>query len=143
MYNCLEEKLNLKNAVVADVGCGVGRIAIDLLKRDNEVYAIDPDKNMLDVCTKKCAKYNKKYHSIMGKDTSTNIPNNVVDFVISSQSLHIFNLKLFKKECKRVLKQNGKILIIWYRIDFKNKIYSQMLSNVKKILEVMKQDMIC
>ena len=132
VYDCLEKNLNLKKSIVADVGSGTGRIAIDLLERGSTVYAIDPDKNMSCICDKKCKKYNKKYHSIAGKDICMNIPDNSVNFVISSQSYHRFNLPLFKKECKRVLKRNGKILIIWYRIDFKNKIYSQMLLNVKK-----------
>ena len=37
--------LNINNSIVADIGSGTGRIAIDLLERNNIVYAIDIDEN--------------------------------------------------------------------------------------------------
>lgn len=60
-----------------------------------------------------------------------NISDNSVDFVLSSQSYHRFNPKLFKKECNRVLKDKKNIVIMWYRIDFEKPIYSDMLLSVK------------
>lgn len=135
VYDYLEKEMNMTNKKIADVGCGTGRIAIDLLEKNNIVYAIDPDKNMLNICINKCSKYNNVFHPIVGTDISMNISSKSVDYVVVSQSFHRFNPPLFKKECKRVLKQKGKVIIIWYRVDFKNKIFSQMLSNVKECYE--------
>ena len=130
VYDYLE-KLGLSKKVVADVGSGTGRIAIDLLERENTVYAIDPDSNMRAICEKKCKGF-KNFISIDGTDSSMNIPDNSVDYVLVSQSYHRFDQKLFKKECNRVLKDKNNIIIIWYRVDFKNPIIASMLASLKK-----------
>ncbi len=123
--------LNINNSIVADIGSGTGRIAIDLLERNNIVYAIDIDENMRNICNKKCSKYKDKYISINGSDEKMNIKTKSVDYVISSQSFHRFNTIKFKNECNRVLKDNKNIFIIWYRIDFNNPIYKDMLISLK------------
>ena len=129
IYDYLE-KIGIKNKVVADIGSGTGRIAIDLLERGNTVYAIDPDINMRKICEKKCSSYNN-FYSIDGIDSNMNIPNNSVDYVIASQSFHRFDLNLFKKECNRVLKDKNNIIVIWYRVDFENPIIRDMLISIK------------
>ena len=130
-YKCLDEKFDINNKKIADVGCGTGRITIDLLNMNNTVYAIEPDENMRAICKEKCNKFDRRFIPIDGIDSNMNIPNQSVDYIIVSQSYHKFNPSLFKKECKRVLKPNGRILIIWYRIDYGNPIYSKLLENVK------------
>lgn len=132
VYDLLEKKLNMSNKVIADVGCGTGRIAIDLLEYGNKVFAIDPDVNMRTICNDKCSKFKDKFILINGTASKMNIDNNIVDFVLVSQSYHRFDPKPFKEECKRVLKKDGKVLIIWYRLDWKNEVYSKLLSNLKE-----------
>lgn len=129
VYDYLK-KLGVYNKVVADVGSGTGRIAIDLLENKNVVYAIDPDANMRNICENKCGQY-KNFISINGTDLDMNIPNHSVDYVLVSQSYHRFNSFLFKKECERVLKDKNNVIIIWYRVDFNNPIYAEMLTSIK------------
>ena len=138
VYDFLEEKLDITNKIIADVGCGTGRIAIDLLERNNKVYAIDPDSNMRTICNEKCNKFNDNFILIDGTESKMNIDDNLVDFILVSQSFHRFNPQLFKNECKRVLKKDGKVLIVWYRLDWNNKIYSKMLSNIKEFFKLYK-----
>lgn len=130
IYDYLE-KIGVKNSIVADVGSGTGRICIDLLERGNSVYAIDPDSNMRNICERKCSKYDK-FISIDGLDIDLKIPDKSVDYVIVSQSFHRFNPILFKKECRRVLRNPNNTIIIWYRVDYENPIIKEMLASVKK-----------
>lgn len=124
-------KIGLYNKKVADVGSGTGRIAVDLLENNNIVYAIDPDSNMRSICESKCAN-NKNLISIDGTDACMNVPGHSLDYVLVSQSYHRFNPVLFKKECKRVLKNENNVIIMWYRVDFKNNIFKEMLESIKK-----------
>lgn len=125
------KKIGVYNKVVADVGSGTGRLAIDLLKNNNKVYAIEPDSNMRTICENKCNKY-KNFISIDGNDANMNIPNNSVDYVLVSQSYHRFEPKLFKKECNRVLKDRDNVIILWYRVNFEKPIFAEMLTSIKK-----------
>ena len=130
IYNYLAS-IGLKNKTIADVGVGTGRIAIDLLEEGNTVYGIDPDINMRSICENKLKGY-KNFKLIVGTDSEMNIPDKSVDYVIVSQSYHRFDPELFKKECNRVLKDKDNVIIMWYRVDFKNPIFSDMLESVKK-----------
>ena len=120
-----------KNSIIADIGSGTGRLTYDFLNRGNTVYAIDPDANMRTICENKCREF-KNFISINGTEENMNIDANSVDFVVASQVFHRFNPDKFKLECKRVLKGKFNVIIIWYRVDFTNPIYSKMLASVKK-----------
>lgn len=125
------KKIGVDKKIIADVGSGTGRIAIDFLERGNTVYGIDPDSNMQSICEKKCQGF-KSFISIDGTDANMNIPDHSVDYVVVSQSYHRFDRVLFKKECNRVLKDKNNVIIMWYRVDFKNSIYASMLEAIKK-----------
>ena len=83
----------------------------------------------------------KNFISINGTDLNMNISDHSVDYVLVSQSYHRFNSYFFKKECERVLKDKNNVIIIWYRVDFNNPIYAEMLASIKKITQIMKLDM--
>lgn len=121
-----------KDSVIADVGCGTGRIMIDLLSRGSYVYGIDPDENMRKICEKKCDGYKDSFTLVDGTDANMNIPDKSVDFVIVSQSYHRFDPAKFKSECNRVLKNTNNVLIFWYRVDYEAPIISDMLESVKR-----------
>lgn len=131
VYDYLEQ-IGIKNKVVADVGSGTGRTAIDFLERGNTVYAIDPDSNMRSLCENKCAQFKERFISVDGTDACMNIADKSVDYVFVSQSFHRFEIEYFKEECSRVLKDKNNVIIVWYRVDFKNPIYASMLSSIKK-----------
>jgi len=40
-----------------------------------------------------------------------------VHFITVAQAFHWFNVLLFKDECKRILKRNGKVFLIWNKKD--------------------------
>ena len=57
-FDYLYAELGLeKNAVVADIGAGTGKITRRFLEKGSRVYAVEPDKSMMRVLKTKLASY--------------------------------------------------------------------------------------
>lgn len=53
------------------------------------------------------------FYSINGTDTHTSLADNSVDVVTVAQAFHWFDVDKFKIECKRILKENGSVVIVY------------------------------
>ncbi len=63
-------------------------------------------------------KDNKNFTSVVGCEKDVNLPSSSVEYITVAQAFHWFNSAAFKKECKRVLKPNGKVIIVYnFRIN--------------------------
>jgi len=102
--------------LVLDMACGTGNFSFRLAKCSNqiEVKGIDYSSKMIDIANKKLAISNLS--NIEFKQGSVNnIPyaNNLFDIVVCSNAFHHFqNQQKALNEMYRVLKINGKLLII-------------------------------
>lgn len=115
--NYLISKCNLnKNSVVADIGAGTGIFTKQLLDKNLKVIAVEPNDKMRKVLEEKL-NGNKNFTSINGTDKNTNLKENSIDLITVAQAFHWFDIQSFRKECKRILKPNGKICIIWNKLD--------------------------
>ncbi len=108
-------KLNSKDFVVADIGCGTGYVFEILTKKYKEkkikFYGIDPAKGMLKVANKKIKDKRTKF--INGSFEKIHLKNNSVDRVISTLALHwVKSIDKSLKELKRVLKSKGSVDIL-------------------------------
>ena len=108
-------KLNSKDFVVADIGCGTGYVFEILTKKYKEkkikFYGIDPAKGMLKVANKKIKDKRTKF--INGSFEKMHLKNNSVDRVISTLALHwVKSIDKGLKELKRVLKSKGSVDIL-------------------------------
>ena len=130
LVNYLVENIIKKDDILVDVGCGTGRLTKELLRNGNLVYGVEPDEDMIKVCEDNLCKYNN-FHMIKGCDSNTNLPDNSVDCVFVSQSLHRFNTKLFQKECDRILKNKRNICVMWNRVHFGKPIFKELLIALK------------
>ena len=101
-----------EKSVIADIGSGTGKFAKQLLDKGSFVYCIEPNDDMRNSAIKELCKY-KGFHAVDGTATDTKLPDNSVDFITSAQAFHWFDAALFKKECKRILKSNGSVFLIW------------------------------
>lgn len=89
-----------------------GKFAKQLLDKGSNVICVEPNNDMRMIAEKELGKY-KNFKSINGTASSTHISSKAVDFVTTAQAFHWFDITEFKTECKRILKENGKAVLIW------------------------------
>ncbi len=99
-------------SVIADIGSGTGIFTKLLLERGNTVYAVEPNGDMRAKAENDLCKY-AKFHSVNGSAEKTTLTDNSVDCITVAQAFHWFNVEEFKKECKRILKPQGKVILVW------------------------------
>lgn len=109
----LKDTLNIPaGSVFADIGSGTGIFTEHLLGCGYTVYAVEPNRDMRSKAEEKLIGY-EGFHSVTGSDANTTLSDNSVDYITVAQAFHWFDAEVFKKECRRILKPNGKVLIIY------------------------------
>jgi ubiquinone/menaquinone biosynthesis C-methylase UbiE len=53
------------------------------------------------------------FRSINGTAEDTTLHNSSVDFITVGTAFHWFDMEEFKKECQRILRPNGKVILVW------------------------------
>lgn len=115
----LFEYLNIKSgSAVADIGSGTGIFTKPLLERGCSVFAVEPNEDMRKKAEEKLKSY-ENFISVDGTASQTKLKDNSVDFVVAAQAFHWFDPEDFRKECKRILKPHGKIIIAYNSRDTK------------------------
>ncbi|MBE6692264.1 MAG: class I SAM-dependent methyltransferase [Ruminococcaceae bacterium] len=108
----LAERVIDKNTIAADIGSGTGIFTIALSKFIKSVLAVEPNEDMR-------IKAEEKYKtianitSINATAENTLLTDCSVDLITVAQAFHWFDRVVFKNECKRILKPNGKVVLVW------------------------------
>lgn len=113
VLDVLREEIGLAPTwTIADVGSGTGISAELLLQNGNEVFAVEPNGPMRAAAERLLAGY-PKFHSVDGTAESTTLRDNSVDAVVAAQAFHWFDPQTFGDECRRILKPNGWVILLW------------------------------
>lgn len=108
------------NSKVADIGSGTGKFAEQIIKMGAFVYCVEPNDDMRNQAIKDLEKYDNKM-CIAGGAENTNLQEKSVDYITTAQAFHWFDVDLFKAECGRIIKPNGKVFLIWNLRDMDSK----------------------
>jgi ubiquinone/menaquinone biosynthesis C-methylase UbiE len=114
--------------VLADVGCGSGNLLVDIAKNftNLELIGVDISSEVLNLANKRAieSNLNKKIEFKLGKVEDLPFPDNSIDFLISTLSLHHWQnpLQAFR-EFFRVLKNEGTLIIFDFRRDARKFFY--------------------
>jgi SAM-dependent methyltransferase len=109
----LAENIGLTSEkIVADIGSGTGISTELFLQNGNKVYGIEPNMEMREAAEKYLDKY-KYFISVNGTAEDTLLENNSMDVIIAGQAFHWFDVEKAKEEFKRILKENGYVILIW------------------------------
>lgn len=112
---------NVNNLDILDIGGGTGTLADTLINLGANVTILDPEVRMTNIAKEK----NHKVKIINGYSTNIALNNNSFDLIIMRDSFHHIEDKMETlKECKRLLKDKGKILI--YEFD-RNHIITKLI----------------
>lgn len=111
--NYLYESAGLNNnSIIADIGSGTGKLSNLLLSKGSQVYSVEPNDDMRKVAEKDLSKFTN-FMSVNGTAEKTTLQNSSVDFITVGTAFHWFDMMQFKEECQRVLRPNGKVILVW------------------------------
>jgi ubiquinone/menaquinone biosynthesis C-methylase UbiE len=116
----IRKNILTNNDLIAEFGCGTGKLTELLLKNGNEVHCIEPEKEMHNFTKKKLLKYNKFSISDCSAEKTKLLDNNY-NVILAAQSFHLFHPNKAKKQFYRIIKPNGYIVLIWYHWDMNYK----------------------
>jgi ubiquinone/menaquinone biosynthesis C-methylase UbiE len=103
--------------IFGDIGCGIGYFTIPATKIVQEVYAFDISKEMLDdIELQKNENNIENLNLIQSKEYDLVISDEKITFGLIVNVIHEIEDKLrFLQECKRIIKANGKLIIIEWK----------------------------
>lgn len=99
-------------SVIADIGSGTGKLTGQLLERGSKVFAVEPNPDMRRIAESSFEGVNN-FVSVNASAENTTLEDKSVDFVTAAQSFHWFDRQSFKRECRRILKENGNVILVW------------------------------
>jgi len=104
----IEEFVELGGREMLEIGCGDGRLSSLLANKVKSLTAIDPDKSMINLACKEISGVDFR----VGYGERLEFNDKTYDIVLFSYSLHHQDCVKALDEAKRVLRDNGIILII-------------------------------
>lgn len=100
------------NSVISDIGAGTGIFSEYMLRRGSTVYGVEPNEDMRRKAEERLSAY-ENFRSICASAEHTGLDTGSVDYVTAAQSFHWFDKTLFRAECRRILRPNGIVVLIW------------------------------
>lgn len=110
-----------ENSVIADIGSGTGKLARQLLERGSFLFCVEPNQDMRNAAIQELSGF-EKFTSVNGTAAESTLPDNVADFVTAAQAFHWFDVDMFRRECERILKPDGRVILIWNVRDMSSEI---------------------
>src|SRR5882724_2600557 len=99
-------------SLIADVGSGTGFLAKLFLSNGNQVFGIEPNREMREAGEQLLRSY-PKFISVAATAEATTMPADSVDFVTAGQAFHWFDRECCRKEFKRLLRPGGWVVLVW------------------------------
>ena len=110
-----------QSSIIADVGSGTGILTRQLLEKGSNVYGIEPNADMRVIAETNLNNF-PGFTSVSGSAENTTIDDNSVDYITVAQAFYWFDREKFKKECQRILKPEGKVILVWNTRDNENEL---------------------
>lgn len=97
---------------IADVGSGTGLLSKLFLEQGNQVFGVEPNAEMR-AAGEEFLRSFKNFTSVDGTAESTTLPEGSVDFATAGQAFHWFEPERARREFQRILKPEGRAILIW------------------------------
>jgi SAM-dependent methyltransferase len=97
---------------IADIGAGTGISTAIFLDAGCAVWAVEPNREMRGKLTGLVNLY-PRLTVVDATAERTTLPDNMVDMIVAGQAFHWFDAEKSKTEFRRILKQDGSVVLIW------------------------------
>ena len=101
-----------RGARVADIGSGTGIFSRLLLDEGAEVFAVEPNAGMREAAEAMLG-HHALFHSIAASGEGTTLADHSMDIIVSAQAFHWLDRTRARSEFTRLLKPDGRIVLIW------------------------------
>lgn len=109
----LRDELGLDSTwKVADVGSGTGIFSRLLLENGNEVWGVEPNREMRAAAERLLAAY-PGFHSVEGTAEATTLPAESMALAVAAQAFHWFDPARARDEFRRFLKPGSFAVLVW------------------------------
>jgi ubiquinone/menaquinone biosynthesis C-methylase UbiE len=99
-------------SIVADIGSGTGRFTRLLLERENAVYGVERNNEMRSKAEELLSQF-RSFISIAGSAEETGLEDSSIDLITVAQAFHWFDKEKCLSEFRRIIKDKGKVFIVW------------------------------
>ena len=120
------------SSTVADIGAGTGIFSKLLALKNTSLICVEPNTEMLNEARKTLGQF-AKIKLIKASAENTTLHDNSVDFITVAQAFHWFEREKFKAECQRILKNNGKVVLVWNCRDNTNPVVIENAETNKRL----------
>ena len=115
LIDALAELAGPAGSRVADLGAGIGHVALPLCARGLDVVAVEPALAMLDRLRRAAAHRGLALRTVHGAAESLPFEPASIDLVIIADALHFMDAQLIGAEIDRVLAPGGRLALITCR----------------------------
>lgn len=98
--------------IVADIGSGTGIFSGQLLEKGLTVIGVEPNDEMR-LKAEQSLNKDGRFMSVKAAAENTTLHDKSVDLVTVAQAFHWFDPEKFRVECKRILKQDAMVALVW------------------------------
>lgn len=134
LIGILEKEAGFDESVdVADIGSGTGILAKMFAACGNIVFGVEPNDEMRNMAEKQMKSF-YNFVSVKGTAENTTLADSSVDLIVAAQAYHWFDSQKAKQEFKRILRNDGFVVII-FNVRKNNtpfmKAYNKLQENLK------------
>ncbi|SEL67982.1 class I SAM-dependent methyltransferase [Parapedobacter koreensis] len=103
---------SIPEPVLADIAAGTGIFTEQLADWGHSIYVVEPNKAMRRIAIQRLAAYPRCIF-VDGTAEATGLPDQSVDFILSAQAFHWFDLAQTKTEFARIGREHAFVAIVW------------------------------
>jgi len=100
------------DSLIADIGAGTGILTAQLIDRGLHVVAVEPNADMRNSAAQALGD-SRRCTIINGTAEDTGIAPHSVDLITVAQAFHWFDHVRFKAECRRILREDRYVVLVW------------------------------
>ncbi|KRF67461.1 methyltransferase type 11 [Bacillus sp. Soil768D1] len=124
--------INFANVPVADLGSGTGVLSRALFKERAKVVGVEPSKELIEEAHNIDRQENSRIKYVNQYSEDTTLESDTFDFVTVLRAWHWFDREAALNEIKRIIKENGTLIVMDSGFIYKSNVIKETLQIIKR-----------